>query len=65
MGARFDKYGRRLPDTGHGCGCRQCEAAQAPRYERREGRRGDEDASWSPLHRSLVRLVRGRRGLLA
>ncbi len=33
--ARYDKRGRRLPDTGRGCGCRQCEVANAPRYERR------------------------------
>ena len=26
---------RRLPDTGRGCGCRLCEATNAPRYERR------------------------------
>jgi len=33
--ARFDKLGRRLADTGRGCGCQQCADAGAPRYERR------------------------------
>jgi hypothetical protein len=56
--ARYDKQGRRLPDTGHGCGCRLCEESNQPRYERRaETGRGDRD-DWSPLRRSLVRLVR-------
>lgn len=58
--ARFDKHGRRLPDTGHGCGCRLCEQVSAPRYERRadpgpqaEGGR----TVWHPLHRSIARLL--------
>lgn len=61
--ARFDKRGRRLPDTGHGCGCRLCEEANAPRYERRSdpgassGGGGDRRV-WHPLARSLARLAR-------
>jgi hypothetical protein len=58
--ARFDKHGRRLPDTGRGCGCRLCEQANAPRYERRsEPEREGDAGEWNPLQRSLVRLVRG------
>jgi len=58
--ARFDKHGRRLPDTGRGCGCRLCEQANAPRYERRSepADRNEAGGSWNPLQRSLVRLVR-------
>jgi len=62
--ARFDKQGRRLPDTGHGCGCRLCAETNAPRYERRHAdpeRSGD----WGRLQRWAVRLVQqvlGRRG---
>jgi len=55
MQARFDKQGRRLPDTGHGCGCRLCAESNAPRYERRRSERG---TAWSPLRRRLVRLAR-------
>ena len=36
MQARFDKDGKQLPDTGHGCGCRLCAISNAPRYERRD-----------------------------
>jgi hypothetical protein len=60
MYARFDKLGKRLPDTGHGCGCRMCADSNAPRYERRQ----DPDRAqhhWSPLRRSVVRLVRSLR----
>ena len=55
--ARFDKQGRRLPDTGRGCGCQMCAESDAPRYERRAeaARNGGE---WSRLRRGLVRLVR-------
>jgi hypothetical protein len=57
---RYDKHGRRLPDTGRGCGCRLCEVAKAPRYERRSEPAGrDAAGAWHPLQRSLVRLVRG------
>lgn len=58
--ARYDKHGRRLPDTGRGCGCRLCEQANAPRYERRSepALRDSAAAAWHPLQRSLVRLVR-------
>ncbi|HZQ49066.1 MAG TPA: hypothetical protein VFB69_02045 [Candidatus Dormibacteraeota bacterium] len=56
--ARYDKQGRRLPDTGRGCGCRQCEVAKAPRYERREPAARDAAGAWHPLQRSLMRLVR-------
>jgi hypothetical protein len=55
--ARYDKHGRRLPDTGHGCGCRQCAEADAPRYERRRRGRGTSD-SWSSLRRELVSVAR-------
>jgi hypothetical protein len=51
MQARFDKQGRKLPDTGHGCGCQLCADTGAPRYERRTS---DRDCSWGPLRRRLV-----------
>jgi hypothetical protein len=54
--ARFDKFGKRLPDTGRGCGCQLCAVSNAPRYERRKTRRGDQ--LWSPMRRRLMRLVR-------
>ena len=57
MQARFDKFGRRLPDTGHGCGCTLCAASNAPRYERRSEQRGDM-GHWTPLRRRLVRFLR-------
>jgi hypothetical protein len=55
---RYDKHGQRLPDTGHGCGCRLCAETNAPRYERRNDtmREGGE---WGSLHRRLARFVRG------
>ncbi|HEY6114370.1 MAG TPA: hypothetical protein VI172_00275 [Candidatus Dormibacteraeota bacterium] len=28
-GARFDKHGKALPDSGHGCGCQICADAYA------------------------------------
>ena len=56
MQARFDKHGRRLPDTGHGCGCTLCAASNAPRYERRHLPRNNTD-SWSSLRPRLVRFV--------
>ena len=61
MQSRFDKRGRRLPDTGHGCGCRICQESGAPRYERRVEMRVD-DSIWPPLRRRLVRLARGLGG---
>jgi len=54
--ARFDKRGRRLPDTGHGCGCKLCAESNAPRYERRHS--SERSAAWSPLRRRLARVVR-------
>jgi hypothetical protein len=56
MKARFDKLGRRLPDTGHGCGCKLCAEQNAPRYERRyeSPRPGSE---WNALHRRLAQFV--------
>jgi hypothetical protein len=33
-GARFDKHGNALPDTGHGCGCQICADAHAERVRR-------------------------------
>ncbi len=56
--ARYDKRGRRLPETGHGCGCRLCQQQNAPRYERREEPQQDGRPIWHPLRRSLERLVR-------
>ncbi|TMC91926.1 MAG: hypothetical protein E6J12_04060 [Chloroflexi bacterium] len=55
--ARFDKLGRRLPDTGHGCGCSLCAESNAPRYERRVDamREGGE---WGSLQRRIARFVR-------
>jgi len=57
MQARFDKHGRRLPDTGHGCGCTLCAAANAPRYERRQGERLN-STEWTSLRRRLLRVMR-------
>jgi len=56
MQARFDKQGRRLPDTGRGCGCQQCADADAPRYERRLD--PERFTRWSSLRRGLMRLAR-------
>jgi hypothetical protein len=55
MQARFDKHGRRLPDSGHGCGCELCAELGAPRYERR---RSERSTAWSPVRRRLARWVR-------
>ena len=55
MQARFDKQGRRLPDTGHGCGCQLCAASNAPRYERRAAERS---TAWGSLHRLVVLAIR-------
>ena len=51
MQARFDKHGRRLLDTGHGCGCTLCAASNAPRYERRHQPRDNADAVGHSLRR--------------
>lgn len=58
MQARFDKRGRQLPGTGHGCGCQLCAADGAPRYERRHMARAAAGDTWSTLRRGLVRLAR-------
>jgi hypothetical protein len=55
MQARYDKQGKRLPDTGHGCGCELCAATGAPRYERR---RSERSTAWNPVRRQLARWVR-------
>jgi hypothetical protein len=55
--ARFDKRGRRLPDTGRGCGCQQCAESNAARYERRQGERGL--GTWEPWQRRLLIAVSG------
>jgi len=60
MQARFDKEGRRLPDTGHGCGCQICADANAPRYERRLQTRAAE-RPWTSARRRLVRLFKRLR----
>ena len=54
--SRYDKNGRQLPDTGRGCGCRLCEDAGAPRYERR-GNITRAGGSWSAVRRTLLRMV--------
>jgi hypothetical protein len=56
MLARVDKFGKQLPDTGHGCGCELCARANAPRYERRREQRGDD--LWGPTRRGLAQMVR-------
>jgi len=55
MQARYDKQGKKLPDTGHGCGCQLCADANAARYERR---RSERDSVWSPLRRRLALALR-------
>jgi hypothetical protein len=55
---RYDKEGRRLPDTGHGCGCGLCADSNAPRYERRRDPTRS-SAEWGSLQRRLVRFVHG------
>jgi len=57
MQARFDKHGKRLPDTGHGCGCQLCANTNAPRYERRDDQLEPRRA-WSPFRRRLGRLMK-------
>jgi len=54
--ARIDKFGKKLPDTGRGCGCELCARSNAPRYERRHNiaRAG----LWGPLRRQLAQIVR-------
>jgi hypothetical protein len=59
--ARFDKHGRRLPDSGHGCGCTFCAAASAPRYERRHGQRLN-SREWTTVRRRLARVIRSLVG---
>jgi hypothetical protein len=56
MRARFDKHGRPLPETGHGCGCQQCASAGAPRYERRQ--EPVRASRWGPLRRRLMTVLR-------
>jgi hypothetical protein len=58
--ARFDKQGRRLPDTGRGCGCQLCADADAPRYERRADP-ARESVTWNPIWRQVV--IRLRRAV--
>jgi len=55
MQARFDKNGRRLPDTGRGCGCELCAESNAPRYERRHAARTS--GRWNSLRRGLARMI--------
>jgi hypothetical protein len=55
--ARFDKLGRRLPDTGHGCGCKLCAEKNAPRYERRHQDPRPRGA-WNSLHRRAFQLIK-------
>jgi hypothetical protein len=57
--ARFDKFGKQLPDTGFGCGCELCARSNAPRYERRRDVRGA--SPWGPLRRYLTQMVRNMR----
>jgi hypothetical protein len=57
MQARFDKLGRRLPDTGHGCGCKLCAELNAPRYERRQEAKRTGGA-WPPVRRRLMQFLR-------
>jgi len=55
---RYDKSGKQLPDTGHGCGCSLCQDSGAPRYERRQDvTRGG--GAWSSVRRELFRALRG------
>jgi len=58
MQARFDKHGKQLPDSGHGCGCQLCAISNAPRYERRDDDSQNRMGEWSPIRRGLIRLVR-------
>jgi hypothetical protein len=62
--ARFDKEGRPLPETGHGCGCQLCADANAPRYERRDQpeRSG---GRWHPALRWAIVFWRNKKGLAA
>ena len=55
---RFDKVGRRLPETGRGCGCRLCEESNAGRYERRGHATATPRSVWHPFRRSLVAWLR-------
>ena len=53
MQTRYDKHGRQLPDTGHGCGCKLCAASDAPRYERRSSQRSTGMESGAPMAGAL------------
>ena len=55
---RYDKSGKQLPDTGHGCGCSLCADAGAPRYERRKEAEARSGGVWSALRRELFRMAR-------
>lgn len=56
---RYDKNGKELPDSGHGCGCGLCQDSGAPRYERRVEPSARSGGTWSALHRVLFRWIRG------
>jgi hypothetical protein len=49
ISARFDKHGNRLPETGHGCGCKICADAHAARVE--------DTRPWAGLVRFLKNLL--------
>jgi hypothetical protein len=55
MQTRVDKFGNRLPDTGHGCGCELCARSNAPRYERRHDARSS--GHWGSLRRRIVTMA--------
>ena len=59
MQARFNKFGKRVPDSGHGCGCELCARTNAPRYERRKDARSA--GPWGPMRRRLAQMVRSLR----
>jgi hypothetical protein len=51
-GARYDKDGNPLPDTGHGCGCQICADAHAA-HQVQAGSR-----PWTAAQRRVVELIK-------
>jgi hypothetical protein len=49
-GARFDKHGNPLPDSGHGCGCQICADNHAAQVSASK--------PWAAAQRRIVELVK-------
>src|ERR1700694_1105446 len=60
MQTRYDKHGRQLPDTGHGCGCKLCAASDAPMAGALGARPDPQQAVAGGVVESGCRLSRGK-----